>query len=335
MVGLFPKHSILTDQADTQKGHPMAKLGSTLQPLQASWNWKQHGTSIVGKRADWWFVIGQSGALQPIVVSAALANLQPASLEQLKAAILAKRKLYKLSQFDNKNHVLTFSLKADFSSAKNAERVELLVEDLIVSFRQLGLVSGCQLCAGEQALHAVRIGENTAAVCDACHAHLEEQFSGIVEKNEVQGNYLTGLIGALLGALAGSALWLLVSYLGFYASIVGFVIAFLAQYGYRLFKGRVSRAMPLIVAVSVVLGVLAANVAEVAISLVQDPEIGMSWADAIHYAPMALYDTELFYVGQVWGGIAIGMLFAFLGGWRTIRGLIAETRGVTYQIETL
>lgn len=313
----------------------MAKLGKTLQQLQAAWNWKQHGTSIVGKMADWWFVIGQSGALQPVVISAALANLQPVTLEQLKALVLAKKKLYKLGRFDNKNHVLTISLNADFSSARNAERIRQLLEDLTASFRQLGLVSGCLLCADEQALHAVRIGENTAAVCDTCHAQLEEQFSGIVEKNEVQGNYLTGLIGALLGALVGSVLWLLVSYLGFYASIVGFVIAFLAQYGYRLFKGRVSRAMPLIVAASVVLGVLAANVAEVAISLVQDPEIGLSWADAIRYAPMALYDTELFYVGQVWGSIAIGMLFAFLGGWRTIRGLIAETKGVTYQIETL
>ena len=73
-----------------QKGHLMAKLGRTLQLLQASWNWKQHGTSIVGKQADWWFVIGQSGALQPIVVGAALANLDPVSLEQLKAAFLAK-----------------------------------------------------------------------------------------------------------------------------------------------------------------------------------------------------------------------------------------------------
>jgi|LSQX01.1.fsa_nt_gb hypothetical protein len=318
-----------------QKGHLMAKLGRTLQLLQASWNWKQHGTSIVGKQADWWFVIGQSGALQPIVVGAALANLDPVSLEQLKAAFLAKKKLYKLGRFDNKNHVLSISLNADLFTDKNADRVRLLLEDLTASFRQLGLVSGCLLCAGEQALHAVRIGENPAAVCDACHARLQEQFNGIIEKNEQQGNYLTGLIGALLGALTGSVLWLLVSYLGFYASIVGFVIAFLAQYGYRLFKGRVSRAMPLIVAASVVLGVLAANVAEVAISLVQDPEIGMSWADALHYAPMALYDTKLFYVGQVWGSIAIGMLFAFLGGWRTIRGLIAETKGVTYQIETL
>ena len=65
--------------------------------------------------------------------------------------------------------------------------IRQLLEDLTASFRQLGLVSGCLLCADEQALHAVRIGENTAAVCDTCHAQLEEQFSGIVEKNEVQG----------------------------------------------------------------------------------------------------------------------------------------------------
>jgi hypothetical protein len=152
------------------------------------------------------------------------------------------------------------------------------------------------------------------------------EYKSIIEKNDREGSYLLGAIGALLGSMVGAALWLLVSYFGFYASLVGFVMAYLAQFGYKLFMGRIHKWMPFIIMVSVVLGVLAANAVEVAIGLMQDPEIGLTFIESLKIAPQAFYNTEYFYVGKVWTNVGVGMLFAVLGSWRTIKDLFTEAR---------
>ena len=58
----------------------------------------------------------------------------------------------------------------------------------------------------------------------------------MVENNPVEiqkeGSYVTGLIGALVGALIGAVAWCLVMQLGIIASLVGFVIGWLAEKGY-------------------------------------------------------------------------------------------------------
>ncbi|MHB8962054.1 MAG: hypothetical protein ACYC5K_02765 [Saccharofermentanales bacterium] len=159
------------------------------------------------------------------------------------------------------------------------------------------------------------------------------EYKSILEKNDREGSYLTGTIGALLGSMVGAALWLLVSYLGFYASLVGFVMAYLAQFGYKLFRGRIHKGMPFIIMISVIIGVLAANTVEIAIGLMQDPEMGLTLTEALKIAPQAFYNTEYFYVGKVWGNVGLGMLFAVLGSWRTIRDLFAETRDARNQAE--
>lgn len=74
---------------------------------------------------------------------------------------------------------------------------------------------------------------------------------------EKQGSVLTGFIGALIGALIGGAIWMVVGILGYIASIIGFVIAFLASKGYDLMKGRQGTIKMVILIICVVLAVAA------------------------------------------------------------------------------
>lgn len=64
---------------------------------------------------------------------------------------------------------------------------------------------------------------------------MENQESIYEEK---QGNLLTGILGAFLGALIGTALWVLVGVWGYIASIVAWLTAFLAGKGYDLRSAR-------------------------------------------------------------------------------------------------
>lgn len=72
---------------------------------------------------------------------------------------------------------------------------------------------------------------------------------------EKQGNVFTGFIGALIGALIGGAIWMVVGIMGYIASIIGFVIAFLASKGYDLMKGRQGTIKMVVLIVCVVLAV--------------------------------------------------------------------------------
>lgn len=74
-------------------------------------------------------------------------------------------------------------------------------------------------------------------------------------QEEKQGSVLTGFIGALIGALIGGAIWMAVGIFGYIASIIGFVIAFLASKGYDLMKGRQGTIKMVVLIICVVLAV--------------------------------------------------------------------------------
>ena len=86
---------------------------------------------------------------------------------------------------------------------------------------------------------------------------MENNFEYVQETQEKKGSVITGFIGALLGAAIGSVAWAAVGMMGYIASIIGFVIAFLADKGYDLFKGRQGTVKMVILIICVVLAVAA------------------------------------------------------------------------------
>ena len=77
---------------------------------------------------------------------------------------------------------------------------------------------------------------------------------------EQNGSLIGGIIGALGGATIGAVVWAIVGMLGYIASIVGFVIAFLADKGYDLLKGRQGVFKMIVLILCVVLAVFAGTI---------------------------------------------------------------------------
>lgn len=86
---------------------------------------------------------------------------------------------------------------------------------------------------------------------------MENNFEYVQETQEKKGSVITGFIGALLGAAISAVAWAAVGMMGYIASIIGFVIAFLADKGYDLFKGRQGTVKMVILIICVVLAVAA------------------------------------------------------------------------------
>lgn len=128
------------------------------------------------------------------------------------------------------------------------------------------------------------------------------------------GSYLLGAIGALLGSLLGAVLWFAVLAAGYIASIVGFVIGWLAEKGYDLFHGKQGKGKVAILVVMVILGVVVGTIASDAAALAKMIDAGELYA-AYSDIPFLLINLLQFsdYVTSLLINVGMGLLFAALG----------------------
>ena len=137
------------------------------------------------------------------------------------------------------------------------------------------------------------------------------------EVSEDQGSVPLGVIGALLGALAGAVPWFLVStFSDFYVGWLGFLVGWAAAFGYQKLKGR--RAFGFAMVTVVICSLLALVTAEYGswmFVLCTDPE----WqADAAWYGiPVARLAFESLIMPENFGvilpGLAMGLVIGGLG----------------------
>ena len=141
-------------------------------------------------------------------------------------------------------------------------------------------------------------------------------------KEEDTGSYLNGTLGALLGSVIGAVAWALVLNLGYVASLIGFLIGWLAEKGYNLLKGKQGKAKIAILIVAVILGVLLGNIGADVITLVgmiSNGEMpGFGYGD-IPNLIMVVFMTDGEYRSAVLGNIVMGLLFAGLGVFSLLR----------------
>ena len=146
-------------------------------------------------------------------------------------------------------------------------------------------------------------------------------------KRERTGSYFTGLLGALIGALLGGAVWAVVLYFGYVASIVGLLIGFLAERGYNLFRGKQGKGKIAILVLAVIFGVLAGNFGADAIVLVQmigaGELAGFAYGDIPLLILLVLVEDPEYLLATL-GNIGMGLLFAGLGVWGLLRRANAE-----------
>ncbi len=91
---------------------------------------------------------------------------------------------------------------------------------------------------------------------DACAQSVAAAFG---KKSRPGGNFL-GIFGALIGAAIGAVVWAAVGVMGYIASIVGILIAFLAGKGYELLGGRPGAFKVIVMILCVMLAVVAGSI---------------------------------------------------------------------------
>ncbi len=141
-----------------------------------------------------------------------------------------------------------------------------------------------------------------------------------VQKNE---NVLAGIVGAFLFSLAGAAVWVVLSMVGFFSAIAGVVGAVCAMQGYRIFAGRLSRKGVIIAAVIAILVLALAWYCCFAFDLFQaykgwveqgEVEEMPTYFDCVRGGWVYLSDPEI--ARAYFIDLAIGLALALLGSMR-------------------
>lgn len=99
--------------------------------------------------------------------------------------------------------------------------------------------SCCEVC-GESIKTSVHLINGTVLyACDNCYSQTIKELDKLQESvKQKKGNFLTGIVGALLGSVIGIALWVAVYAFGYIAAICGIVLAVCIIKGYDLFGGK-------------------------------------------------------------------------------------------------
>ncbi|MDO4432303.1 MAG: hypothetical protein Q4B80_03175 [Aerococcaceae bacterium] len=94
-----------------------------------------------------------------------------------------------------------------------------------------------------------------------------QKIAGALEDNKIiqaqkTENIPLGMIGALLGALVGGALWVVIGHFGYYAWVAGFIAIALGFEGYKRFGGKVSKVGAALVFIIVIAVLFGASIVE-------------------------------------------------------------------------
>ena len=122
--------------------------------------------------------------------------------------------------------------------------------------------------------------------------------------------------------------------LGYVASLVGLLIGYLAEKGYRLLHGKQGKAKIIILTLAIVFGVVLGTFAADVITLVgmiNDGELYLEYSDIVPFI-LELLQVDSEYAAAVGRNIAIGLLFAGLGTYALLKKTgkeVADTK-ITY-----
>ena len=169
---------------------------------------------------------------------------------------------------------------------------------------------------------------------DACAERVAQALSAEAQqrRDEDTGSYVKGFFGALIGAMLGSAVWAVVLYLGYVASLVGLLIGWLAEKGYTLLKGKQGKGKLAILIVVIILGVLVGTILPDVVLLAQmigAGELpGFTYGDIPALIGMVMAEDAEYLSGTL-GNAGMGLLFAALGVFALLRKTKLEVSDVT------
>jgi hypothetical protein len=162
------------------------------------------------------------------------------------------------------NDRLAFSL----SSENNSEwELKNAIDDILKELQVGGFDLLCGYCGHGVPESFFRVNGTILPVCQGCVAKNKTSSPHRAASNAM--HFFKGSLGAFLGAIAGSVVWILIGLFGFYASIAGMAMVYASWFGFRLFGGKISKAAIFVIGISVLVAVVFSELFGLGIDIVK------------------------------------------------------------------
>jgi hypothetical protein len=149
----------------------------------------------------------------------------------------------------------------------------------------------------------------------------------VTEDWEKKENLPLGLIGAVIGILLGSVLWVLIGQIGFIAGIAGYAIVFCGMKGYQLLGKKLSKTGIIICIVLSFLAIIGAEVVSLGITAYRELSeyYSLTLGESFSLLPELLKEPEL--VGAVAKDLAIGYILSIWASYSSVKNTWRQTGG--------
>ncbi len=269
-------------------------------------NFKKIGIDRIGKIGNYFFSIeDKQDSENELIVSFSFAPNNN------------KSKLFEyFDKLEENNKITEYSLeksKVNIIYIENDdETIDNFLNNIVNKINEINGKCICSNCENTENLSFYSNGNVYSLLCEKCGTNVINQFED--DKNKAN-NYVKGFFASLIGALIGSALWIIIGAFGFFASIAGLAISYCAFKGYGIAKGKLSRKGIILNVIAIIIGFLFAQYAVLFIEFMKEFE-NMNLLGFIQFTPIIFTDFE--FIKSLLPDIGLGILFAFLGTYRTI-----------------
>jgi len=222
-----------------------------LQPQAAAKGYKLIGASeLVGSHRGYpYSAVWKKGGVRSLTIRMTLAKA-------LKGQVIRsiRRALPKGCSVWMRQNQLTLTCGGREAQAKDLRGILETVTGSLIE-ENIGVPAICPLCREKDSPcdALALVGDGYVPVHQSCCRLRASENVTRAERNDVSGNYLTGIVGALLLGLAACLPTVLsIWFMDRIFAVLYALIPLGAYYGYKLFRGKMNQAtLPIVIAVSV------------------------------------------------------------------------------------
>ena len=270
---------------------------------------KQFDSEYIGKVNNYFFSIKDNQASEDLLY--VTISIAPSESKNILFKYLDDlQKDNKIDDYELTKNEIKIALVED-----SIYTIDIFLSDLSKVLEEIEAKNICNFCENTENIDLYVSSKVHSFLCQSCG---EKLLTDLQEEKNIKPKYLLGFFASLVGALIGSVVWVVLGMLGFIASLAGYAIAYGAFYAYKKVNSKYTKLAIILNVVAIIIAFLFAQYSGIVFEVLREYKAdGITFSDAILYTNYLFTNKE--FIVALLPDFGFGILFAFLGSFRTIK----------------
>lgn len=270
---------------------------------------KQFDSEYIGKVNNYFFSIKDNQASEDLLY--VTISIAPSESKNILFKYLDDlQKDNKIDDYELTKNEIKIALVED-----SIYTIDIFLSDLSKVLEEIEAKNICNFCENTENIDLYVSSKVHSFLCQSCG---EKLLTDLQEEKNIKPKYLLGFFASLVGALIGSVVWVVLGMLGFIASLAGYAIAYGAFYAYKKVNSKYTKLAIIHNVVAIIIAFLFAQYSGIVFEVLREYKAnGITFSDAILYTNYLFTNKE--FIVALLPDFGFGILFAFLGSFRTIK----------------